>query len=1291
MSANCQTLKPLLLIAAFASAVGTQAFATDIANAPLGVGAILPNVMFVVDDSESMTAGHMPEYVNGFYCRGGEPGIVQTQFATSNDSGPFKRFCGLSGGRALYKSSAFNKLYYDPAITYIPPRTWDDKPYPQQNSGNTAGWTSVKNDAYGVLDTTSINLVDDFPDMEWCTDDAHTECARDGNQVLPQLINGKLYSKQNPTTVKNKLDATGEALPGNMAVGDSDAPTFQPRIWGPHYYTLIPGEYCTSESLRDCQTTQTAKYYIPAPVRWCNSNANARMDTPPVGTCQALQTDVFTELRFPTKFFTSGTSKATWYGSFVRTDITSKKTYPRAPSRSDCNKDPCSYDEEMTNFANWWAYYHRRLQALKTGVSFAFAPLSDQYRMGYMSLNNATGTDFLNPATFRGTDKEAWFTKMTRTSRKVNTPLRSVLGKVGQFYGGRFNGRSLNGVTAEDPMQYSCQQNYTILATDGYWTPDNPTKLDPLAAMDDQDSGLPRPFFDGAITSTASLADVAAYYYNSDLRPDGGGSYCKNNGIDLCANKIDPITRKETDHQKMVTYTIGLGVSGYMGYQSNYETGLRGDFFDVKSGTPADPANGICQWQAAGTQCNWPEPLASKAPAIDDLWHAAVNGHGTYYSASDASGLSTGLTAALTSMQSKDGAAAAPSVSNPNLSTTDNFVFSSGFKSIDWTGEVTGSHIDPVTFAVTADWSAQALLDARLFSTRKVYTFDASGPAAPTKIKTFDWSTLTPAEQAYFEAANIVSLSQFCNGAVVCSSAANLAAAAPAAGAPLVNFLRGERNNEGTLFRQRVKVLGDIVNSEAALVQGAKFSYADTGYSDFKTAQENRKGRVYVGANDGMLHAFNAENGNEEWAYVPRAMFPSLYQLADKNYATKHRYFVDGSPVAGDVYFGGAWHTILVGGFGAGGRGFYALDVTDPANPKALWEFTYSDLGLGIDKQFTDNDLGLTMGKPEIAKLTNGTWAVIFGSGYNNVSPGNGQGHLYVLNAQTGLSIRKISTPTASSGLAHIRAWADHASIDNTAQRVYAGDELGNVWRFDINDNMGVTGYEAVPLATLRGPTGNVQPVTARPELGLAKGQVMVYVGTGRYLGNSDVGDDKKQSIYAIKDKLGSTGYGNPRLAPNKFVQQTLTNSTCPANSGNLCVLGRVSRNGSANAVNLALDDGWFVDLLEARERADTDPQLGLGTLAITTNVPDPNACLAGHSYINFFDYETGAPVATVNGIVSLRIDDLVSAVTIACGDGSVCKAVSTLKGGGTDIENFPHPPLPGGLRRTSWRELPTE
>lgn len=1383
------SLLPCLLAAALATA--SHAAQTDIAQVPLSTSApnaVLPNLMFILDDSGSMNSDYLPDYVLSNRCR--------SSGATSTASGGFGASCTTE---PPYRSPNYNGSYYNPAITYSPPLYADGTSWPTQNAANTGSWTTVRNDAYGVQFTGSTNLITGYADVEYCTDNTYTNCLRNGNYVLPGTVNGLNYTTRRATT------ATGT---GSIAVGAPDAATTEARSFGPHYYVITPAEYCDGPNLRNCQSTETAVFSYPAPVRWCNSDANARAAAPAVGTCQALQTPSYTNLRIPTKFFTAGTAgtpavgevaasaqfrintlncnvtvsavrvngvnlmtansvtsnnrdtlgnsirdrinsggsgytattsnggdtiriqappgagnithgvtitrtgncfginpaapafsgyvaeqaeipgtPAGFPGSFTRVEIIPTVTsYARASTRTDCGSATgCTYDEEMTNFANWFTYYRTRMQAMKSSASFAFGNLSNRYRLGYISINNATGSDFLNLDRFELTHKENWFGKLVAARPSGTTPLRGTLSRVGRLFGGRLNGNSLNGSRVVDPMQYSCQQNFTLLSTDGYWNESGtPTQLDGSTQIGDADNTLPRPMLDGTATSN-TLADVAAYYYNTDLRTGtaGVGLCASATGGDLCANNVPTTTNDVASHQHMTTFTLGLGVSGYMVFDKNYRTAVSGDYHSVANGTAANPANGVCTWQTGGS-CNWPIPVNNSTPNIDDLWHAAVNGRGSYFSAKDPADLYSGLASALASIEDDNGAAAAATTSNPNITATDNFVFISEFTSgkDHWTGELLGRRINTETGAVltgAGDWSARTLLDAN--TSRTIYTFDGGGTNG---LKSFEWANLTTAEQAYFQTAHVTTpgrgLSQFCSFGTTCLSLADQAAAV---GAPLVNYLRGDRSNEGDgvdkFYRVRRHLLGDIANSEATYVKKPLFNYADAGYTAYKQANDDRPGAVYVGANDGMLHAFDAETGAELWAYVPTMVIPKLYRLADKNYGNDHQPYVDGSPVAGDIYTGSAWRTILVGGLGAGGRGYYALDVTDPASPRALWEFT-------------DTNLGLTFGKPEITKLKDGTWVVIFASGYNNVSPGDGRGRLYVLRASDGTLLRTIDTGSGStttpSGLAHIRAWADRTDVNNTTLRVYGGDNDGNLWRFDVNGDVGAGGYDAQLLATMRDSFGNAQPLTARPELGLVSGRAVVYVGTGRYLGVTDLGDDSQQTIYAVKDALGATGWGNPRSSGN-FVQQTLTDDTCPTGA-TVCAPSQTVRTGTANPVDFTTGGGWYIDLPVRSERANTDPQLALGTLVFTTNVIDPSACTVdGTSYINFFDYRTGGPVSSSTGVVSTLLGNAVATrpAIIRLPNGKVV-AITRLSDASTRISNLPVGGSGAGTRRISWREL---
>ena len=998
----------------------------------------------------------------------------------------------------------------------------------------------------------------------------------------------------------------------------------------------------------------------------------------------------------------AGTSAA----RFERVDIIPARTsYPKASTRTDCaGASSCTYAEEMTNFANWWTYYHSRMQMMKSSTMLAFNGVPTNYRVGYMTINNTQGSAFMNPLTFgaSSTARQTWWNKLKAANPGNSTPLRTALAKVGRYYAGKYNGSSINSVNVVDPIQYSCQKNFLLLSTDGFWNETTtPVQLDGTTLIGDQDSSLPLPMKDGNSVAN-TLADTAAYYYATDLRTGTTGSTaCKSANTDDSNKYLNNDVCGNTDHdpvQRMSTFTLGLGASGYMQFRDDYVTATAGDYYAVSQGST--PSGAVCTWQASGA-CTWPTPVSNTLTTIDDLWHAAVNGHGTYFSATSPSTLYKGLTSALSAIDSLLAASASVTTSVPNVTATDNQAFLSNFGSDTsgaWYGDlqahrvVTDSANGVIgTIGSSVDWSAAALLNSNTSRTIYMYSATATGHR-----RNFDWASLSATEQAYFSTSTMVSggLLQFCSTGTSCLTSSDQTAAG---GKPVVDFLRGDRTNEGDAittnkyFRTRKYVLGDIVDSEAAFVGQPTLHLSDAGYTAFKAlpAITGRPGVVYVGANDGMLHAFNASTGQEMWAYVPGAVLPNMYKLVDKAYGSKHSYFVDGSPVVRDFFDGSNWRTILVSGLGGGGRSYFAIDVTDPTNPLPLWEFS-------------DTNLGYTFGKAEIAKLTNGKWVVMLPSGYNNVSPGDGKARLYVLDAltgqaATGFTLDGVNTGSGSAttpaNLGHIRAWADNADIDNTAQRVYGGDNLGYLWRFDINNNVGAAGIEAQALATLKTPTGTAQPITSRPELGQVGKYVMVFVGTGRYLGLSDIGDSTQQTIYGIKDKLDATSYGDPRAAVNKFVQQTLTVSTCPANL-TICTAGATVRsNGSPLAVDLSTNGGWYVDLPATYERDNTDPILAGGILIVNTNVIDNSkvCTVGGSSWQNFFDYSTGGAAPGDQNVTSISLGNAIATRPNAVAINGKLYTQTTL----SDNSHPPTGPLnvPSNLsaRRTSWTELPTQ
>ena len=173
-------------------------------------------------------------------------------------------------------------------------------------------------------------------------------------------------------------------------------------------------------------------------------------------------------------------------------------TTAKASTRTDCAGSTCTYAEEMTNYANWWAYYHTRMQMMKSSTSLAFQNVGSNYRVGYAAMNNNQGSGFVNPAPFTATNKLAWYNKFFAAKPNNSTPLRDFVAEIGQFYAGKYDGSSFNGVTVTDPMQYSCQQNFSIVATDGYWNEaTNPTQINGSTDIGNQDSSEARPYNDG--------------------------------------------------------------------------------------------------------------------------------------------------------------------------------------------------------------------------------------------------------------------------------------------------------------------------------------------------------------------------------------------------------------------------------------------------------------------------------------------------------------------------------------------------------------------------------------------------------------------------------------------------------------------------------------------------------------------------------------------------------------------------------------------------------------------------
>lgn len=1265
-------------------------------------GGAKPNLMIIFDDSGSMAYDFLP---NGINPQGGEipPGFPTEarycKIREMNASGwGIHRYC-LPGDPPYYASDV-NKVYYNPAITYAPPSRANRSLMNAQNRTNTSNWTSVQSDPY-MNPGMTFNLAQNYQEIAYC--DSKGADAQNDAVHCKRNLTGYDYPDNTSliaTPAEHYYQYGFGGSPIRLAAG-----TFRyarERTGAPYFFRITPTEYCSDNTLVNCDTTQSAAYPVPAPLRWCLSSPDSVATGAVSGNdargrirCQAFPRALPNSQRDMTAFDEKDTNFAFGYfhpryGTFVRENITSStSTYVRPASRYDCATSmACTYDEEMTNFANWFAYYRTRLNMAKTTLGKSFEPITASVRLGFITINSGSSVKSTRAAwsyftkyspikDFASTARDDWYGALYSRYASGDTPLREALSRVGRIYQAKTDKinsdiwDNTDGDLRPDPIQASCQANYSLLTTDGYWT--NKTSEVAVNAVGTQFNGTgddysatPPP-----APPNVSLTDLAKSYFETDLRPAGS---MNRDGVNVGEDNVPEAGEDKNKFQHMTTFTLGL-LPGTLNYRDDYKNE------DMK-----DPAI-------------WPAPVPLDLTALDDLWHAAVVGGGRFYLASDTESLKKSLADMLLRIISKDGAASAITVSNQTPVAGDNSVFFASYTTGSWIGELIATEIDPVTVTIstTPKWQASKLLATKVSATsdtRNIFTSRVNG----TKIN-FNYDDLGP-DQAKFD--NKCSLLSQCGGlSTVETGIAN-------DGRAIVNYLRGRSLNEGRIFRSRVARLGDIGASTPVFMPAPYRNFLDSvtpSYSSFKTgAAATRKKVVFVGANDGQLHAFDSETGQELWAYVPRILFSKLYKLADLEYSDKHEMFVEGTVETMDIFdtstSPGQWRTILIGGLNGGGRGFYALDVTNPEAPDTLWE-ACPDASIC---RYADNDIGYSFGRAVIAKRTGSPdWTVMITSGYNNVSPGDGKGHVFVLNPITGALIEKINlnfggtsegSSTDPSGFARVSAWVDNYDVDMTALRLYGGDLKGNVARISF---AGATST-VQRIATLVDGTGKPQPVSTAPELTTLNGESLVMIGTGKYLSRSDRKDPATltppvteafmQSIYTFKDPR-TTDMGSLRLPSNKLVKQTLSVASATDSS----------RTISENAVDWTTKNGWYVDFdltgTNAGERITLDPILDSGKLEVATIIPSDDQCKGtGQTFAYSFNFKDGAAVegalVTAGGVkaVGVKVADKLgvgetfiringrSYVLTRAADGTILKVdmgASSVASGG---------------RPVSWREL---
>lgn len=848
------------------------------------------------------------------------------------------------------------------------------------------------------------------------------------------------------------------------------------------------------------------------------------------------------------------------------------------------------------------------------------------------------------------------------------TPLHAMMTRAGEYMKttGRFSPYS-DDPGVEGATQSSCRKSFHIFMTDGDYNlfgfnPD-PAALSMPAignadgtsrALPDAVAYVPRaPYKDdaGAVNSglnwvkdanggwrpTAeyrpTLADMAFHYWASDLQSGisdnlkkvvaepGSATVGTATVPEYWNPKNDPAT-----WQHLTTHTIGFGAASSWTGAPAITTGASqptysGDYASLVDGSmtwsdplantlattsTADGYNGFMNWNSGSAVGYWHEKTSNAAAVRMDLWHAALNSRGTFTPASNAQALGDAFRSILAQILFNTSTPLTSIAASSSRTSTATAAYQAGYDTADWSGKLTatpfGSNGKP---AATPAWSARELLDARMAvagaydSNRKVLSFSGTTAAAPTHAATtgsgvpFRWASLSDAQKAALKGST------------------GTDTASETLGRGVLDFLRGDRRNEGTglNLRRRGHVLGDIVGSSLMYAGQPRSGFTQDGYAKFASTIA-RAPMVYVGANDGMLHAFFAGTGEEAFAYVPEGLYgsaaaPQLKKLSEPTYS--HRYYVDGSPFVADIYMGSAanatatdtekaalWKSFLVGTLGAGGKGYFVLDVTKPEN---IGETNAADVALIDTTALADDDLGHQFQQPaldsfskralQVASLNNGRRAVILGNGYNSTSE---KAMLWIQYLDGDKSVLKIPAPAAQAAGAGNGLSAPQVvdrNGDGKVDYVYAGDLLGNLWKFDLSDadstkwkaTMGsaaaASSLDGVPLFA----AGATQPITAAPlVVDHPRGGYMVMFGTGRLFVSGDESSTAAQYLYGVWDRAnGSTG----TAALTDLVAQTIGVDTVKEGDAEY----RTASSQSVSYSGASAKRGWYLQFGATGER----------------------------------------------------------------------------------------------------------
>ncbi|MFA5940631.1 MAG: PilC/PilY family type IV pilus protein [Sinimarinibacterium sp.] len=830
-----------------------------------------------------------------------------------------------------------------------------------------------------------------------------------------------------------------------------------------------------------------------------------------------------------------------------------------------------------------------------------------------------------------------------------NTPLAETFYEITRYFRG-LSSHYNSGVSYTSPIQYRCQKNFAIVVTDGFPTYDNSFPTDDPDDATDTARALPN--WDNLAPSTAQSDYPLFPQYSDGFNPSGS--------------------------EGNEAYTLFLDDMAKFGY----DTDLRTSGNDLTGTSYNDTGFRVQRLQT------FTVGLALNNQMLRD---AADYGGGKAYTANTSAQLREALQRTIKEIAAVTSAAASIATNSTRL-TADTAIYQARFRTGDWSGQLLSLPIKADGQVGDPLWDAAQQMPAA--AVRLITTYDST---APNPGKRFEWNQLNAAQQD--------------------ALGRNTAGTADGNGEARLNYLRGDRGNEGAglNFRVRGSVLGDIVNSDPAFVGQQNYGFdalpgsEGSSYKSFRqsAAYLSRPSMIYVGANDGMLHGFRATDGRELLAHVPSQVYARLSALTDLAYNDNHQYLVDGSTKTLDAHVGGSWKTILVGALGGGGRGVFALDVTDPATfgtGSLMWEFTSAQ----------DVDMGYSYAQPTIARLEDGHWVAVVANGYNS---SNGHAVLFVLDLEDGSVLKKFDT-----GVGGNNGLSSPIPVDIDGDRItdliYAGDLQGNMWKFDVRGNSSAdwkigfgTAASPQPLFTACSDdpctSSNRQPITARPEVGLNKADVSGYdgfvvnFGTGRYFAVGDnTATSQTNTFYGIFDLDNGAGTSGIDGRNDLLRQEVIAVRTLSFPNG----ITEDVRVTSANSLNG--ERGWYLDLPLTGERQVSTPILRNGSIIFTTLIPNTAACaFGGDSFLMEVNALTGSRLDEtpfdLNRDRAFNEDDYADGLPVSGRRSSagIIKTPAIISAAGFEIKlasgttggidtTYEQPPGPDVGGRLSWRQM---